>query len=82
MIDISFEVAGRKVDPESMNPGLPRSILNQIRDALDEQVGEINCAEHRSAPRIVCSGPNVVELSMRLCGCCDGILNDLEKRLN
>ncbi len=82
MLDISFEVAGRKVDLGSMNPGLPRSILGQIRDALDEQVGEITCTEHCCAPRIICSGPSVVELSMQLCGCCDQVLDDLEGRLH
>lgn len=81
MIDIDFELDGRKVEPSSMNGGLQKAMLATIREALAERVGDVECEHHHRHPRILCKGPSVVELSMEVCGCCDRIIDEVETRL-
>jgi len=81
MIDVQFEVAGRKISLDGMNPGLQRSMLATIREALGERVGDVECPHHHCAPHILCKGPSVVELSMEISGCCDHIIDKVESRL-
>jgi len=82
MIEVCFEVDGHAVEPTCMKPGLQRSMLSVIRDALEEQVGEVTCCEHGDLPRILCKGPSVVEMSMEIQACCDNMHNAVEKRLH
>jgi len=82
MIDVLFEVAGRKINLDGMHPGLQRSMLATIREALGERVGDVECPHHHRTPRILCKGPSVVELSMQICGCCDHVIDQVESRLH
>lgn len=82
MIEVRFEVDGQSVEPASMKPGLQRSMLSVIRDALEEQVGEVDCCPHGDHPRILCKGPSVVEMSMEIHACCDDMLHAVAQRLH
>jgi len=82
MVEILFELNGTMVDPNLMNHGLQKSILTVVKEALGEQVGEVECAEHGTSPKILCRGPNVVEMSMEISACCDHVLDTVETRLH
>lgn len=81
MIDVDFEVNGHRVEPREMEHGLQQAMLATIREALAEQVGDLECADHHHRPHILCRGPSVVELEMEVCGCCDQVIDAVENRL-
>ena len=81
MINIAFELNGKKVDPNTMGAGLQRAMLSTIREALGERIGEVECADHHRQPHILCKGPSVVELTLEVCGCCDRIIDAVETKL-
>jgi len=81
MIDIAFELNGRKVDPKTMGAGLQRAMLSTIREALGERIGDVECEDHHCHPHILCKGPSVVELTLEVCGCCDRVIDTVETRL-
>ena len=59
MIDISFELNGRKVSPNSLGNALEAAMLNSIKDSISKSVGNIRCSEHGGRPKIKAKGRKV-----------------------
>jgi hypothetical protein len=81
MIDISFEINGKKVDPDKIGDALEVGILKEIIESITESVGSVRCQKHGGTPRIVCKGGAIESLSLEVSGCCDGLTKIVKKRL-
>ena len=52
MLDISFEINGRKVNPNNMKDALESAILSQVAESVKKSVGNLRCAEHGQSPKL------------------------------
>ena len=64
-MDISFEINGRKVNPNNVKDVLESAILSQVAESVKKSVGNLRCAEHRQSPKIKVKGRNLKKLSLR-----------------
>ena len=82
MIDISFEINGRKVNPNNMGDALEAAMLSQVADSIKKSVGSVRCSEHNKAPKIIIKGKNLDNLSFEVSGCCDTLIEQVSKKLS
>ena len=81
MFDISFEINGRKVNPNDMEDALESLILSQVAESVKESVGNLLCAEHGQSPKIKVKGRNLDNLSFDISGCCDDLIEKVHAKL-
>jgi hypothetical protein len=81
MLDISFEINGRKVSPNNVGNVLERAILQSVSDSIKRNVGSLRCPEHSSAPKIVVKGRDLSNLSFEVSGCCQKLMDSVKARL-
>jgi hypothetical protein len=81
MIDISFEINGRKVSSKSFSDAFERAVLEGITSSIQHSVGTIRCAEHGSAPKVIGKGRNLNNLSFEVSGCCQQVIDRVRERL-
>jgi hypothetical protein len=81
MLDISFEINGRKVNPNNVSDVFERAILQSVRDSVNKSVGSLRCSEHGTAPKITCKGRDLSNLSFEISGCCQKLMDSVKTRL-
>ena len=81
MIEITFEINGRQVDPRNISDALEAAVLRSIQDSLIRKVGPVRCPEHGSMPKIVCRGRSLNELSFEVSGCCQKLIDAVTAKL-
>lgn len=82
MIDISFEINGRKVNPNNVRDALESAILSSITDSVTKSINSIHCDKHHQKPVILVKGKSLDNLSMEVSGCCDDFISKVENRLS
>lgn len=81
MIDISFEINGRKVNPNSVADAFEKAILVGVTSSIKDSVGSVRCSMHGSSPRITCKGRDLNNLSFEVSGCCQQLIDTVRTRL-
>ncbi|MES9941694.1 MAG: hypothetical protein ABW104_09555 [Candidatus Thiodiazotropha sp. 6PLUC2] len=79
MIDISFEINGRKVSPRNIGDALESSMLQSVQDSITKAVGSTRCPEHGQKPKINVKGRNLDSLKFEVSGCCDSLIEAVKK---
>jgi len=82
MIEISYEINGRKVNPRNMKDALESAVLESVADSVKKDIGSLICSEHGKAPKIKIKGRNLDNLSFEISGCCDNLIKKVEAQLN
>jgi len=81
MIDISFEINGRKVSPRNVGDALESAMLQSIQDSISKTVGSVRCPEHGQKPKIKVKGRNLDSLKFEVSGCCDSLIEEVKRKL-
>lgn len=81
MIDISFEINGRKVSPRNVGDTLESAMLQSIQDSISKAVGSARCPEHGHKPKIKVKGRNLDSLKFEVSGCCDSLIEQVKRKL-
>jgi len=81
VIDINFEINGRKVSPRNMGNALESALLQSVQDSITRSVGSARCPEHGQRPKIKVKGRNLDSLSFEVAGCCDQLIDSVKKKL-
>ena len=74
MIDIKFEINGKRVKPDSIADAMEASILHDVAKDIQKQVGSLVCEEHGESPEITVMGDSIENLTFEVSGCCDAII--------
>jgi hypothetical protein len=82
MFEISFEIGGKKVNPQNIGNALEEAILEQIKKSIINRVGAVSCPEHGTLAKIICKGSDLDKLSFEISGCCDKLINAVKAKLN
>ncbi len=80
MIDISFEIGGRKVRPDQMTDALERAIFEQVRNDLVRKVGNIRDPETGTPPKLRVTGRSLSDLQINVEGS-PQLIEEVKRRL-
>ncbi len=81
MIDISFEINGRKVSPRNVGNALESAMLESVQDSIAKAVGSARCPEHGQKPKIKVKGHSLDSLTFEVSGCCDSLIEAVKRKL-
>lgn len=81
MIDISFQLNGKKVNPNNIGSALESAMLNSISDSIKKSVNSIRCSNHSQKAKILLKGKSLDNLSIEVSGCCDEFINKVQNSL-
>lgn len=80
MLDISFEINGRKVNPNQISNVLEKAVVQQLQDKLKREIGTIRDFETGERPRLKVKGNNINNLSIEVEGSPD-VIEAVKSRL-
>jgi len=81
VIEISFEINGKKVNPNNIKDALEAAFLNSVQESIRKSVGSVRCQEHGQSPKIKVKGRNLDTLSFEVVGCCEGLIEEAKRKL-
>ncbi|XOB62453.1 hypothetical protein ACMC56_01265 [Campylobacterota bacterium DY0563] len=82
MIDISFELDGKKIDPNNIADAFETAVLNSITESIKDIVNSVHCDKHNEKIEIVVIGKDIDNLSMKISGCCDDYIEKVQNSFN
>ena len=81
MIDISFEINGKRVSPRNVGNALESATLQSVQDSVSKAIGSTRCLEHRHKPKIKVKGRNLASPNFEVSGCCDTLIDQVKRKL-
>lgn len=81
MIEISFEVNGRKVNPNQLFNALERAVVQGVRDKLTSAVGNFRAPKTGEHPRLRVKGCGLDDLSIEVEGSPE-LIAEVKRRLS
>ena len=81
MVEISFEINGRKVRPNQIGEALTKAVLGKVQERIKKTVGSARCPEHGSTAKITCKGRSADQLSFEVSGCCQKLIDSVKAKL-
>jgi hypothetical protein len=80
MIDVSFEIDGRKVRPNQIQDALERAMFEDVRDQLVRKVGNIRDPKTGARPKLRVRGRSLDNLSVEVEGSPE-LIEEVKRRL-
>lgn len=80
MIDVTFEINGRKVRPNQIPDALERAMFEDVRDQLVRMVGNIRDPKTGARPKLRVRGRNLENLSVEVEGSAE-LIEEIKRRL-
>lgn len=77
MIDIPFEINGKKVSPRNVGNTLESALLQSVLESITKSVG----SARYPPPKIKIQGRNLGSLSFEVFGCCDLLIDTVKHKL-
>jgi len=81
MIDVSFEINGRKVSPNRVSDAVEKAILQEVADNVKKALSSVRCPQHGERPRVKVKGSSLDRLNYVVEGCCQKLIDEAVKRL-
>ena len=81
MIDISFEINGRLVEPDNMKDVLDITFMKHIKERINGSIATVRCAKHGRRPSVLVKGRNLDSLDYVVSGCCKELIEKANKNL-
>jgi len=81
MIDIKFEIGGRKASPNSIGDALEQAFLKEMADGIKKSLSSVRCPEHGRHPKVTVKGGAIDNLSFEVDGCCQSLIDTALKKL-
>lgn len=81
MVDVAFKFNGEIVNPNTISDILTRTFIESLSTNLQVKLQEMKCPFHHEYPRVIAEGNSAKELSYRVTGCCDHLVNSAQARL-
>ena len=81
MFKISFELNGKKINPNQIGDAIEKAFLTQIQDSIKKSVGSVRCKTHGNAAAITVRGRTVDKLNFKVSGCCEALIEQVQEKL-
>jgi hypothetical protein len=80
MIDISFEINGRKVNPNQLTEALEQAVFQQLKDKLVRAIRNVRDPKTGEQPRVRVKGRSLKDLSLEIEGSPE-IVEEVKRRI-
>ncbi len=81
MIDVTFEIGGRRVNPNRFGDEIAKAILTEVAANVKKGLSSVTCPEHGQRPKVRVTGRDVNNLSWNVDGCCQKLVDTAMKKL-
>ena len=81
VVDVRFEVGGRKVSSAGFANAIERAIYQQVRDSVVTALRGVTCPEHGQSPAVVVKGRSMDNLAFEVSGCCQDLIDRSLRKL-
>ena len=81
MLDVSFKINGRTVNPRNIGDELEKAVLTEVGDSIKKSLRSVSCPTHHKQPKVVIQGRNFSDLSFEISGCCDELIKKATSKL-
>lgn len=81
MVDVTFQINGRKFQPNQVEDALTKAILANVAEQIKKNVGSVTCPHHGKSPQIIGKGKSIENLSSEVSGCCDSLVLAVKQKL-
>jgi hypothetical protein len=78
---ISFEINGKKVDPNNFGDALEQAVFESAKQSIMKRVGSARCPQHGQQATIVFTGITSDKMNFNVSGCCQGLVDDVKAKL-
>ena len=75
MIDITFEIGGKKVSPNRVGDELEKAIFKQVTENIKKALSSVRCPEHGEYPKVIVKGRSMDKLNFDIHGCCQNLID-------
>jgi len=75
MIDVTFEIGGKKVSPNRVGDELEKAIFKQVTENIKKALSSVRCPEHGEHPNVVVKGRSMDKLNFEVHGCCQNLID-------
>lgn len=82
MVEVSFEINGRKVQPDQISEALTKAVLTSVAEQIKSKLGSVRCPEHGKFPKIICKGKSIENLGFEVSGCCEELIDSVKRKLS
>jgi hypothetical protein len=82
LIEISFEINGRKVQPNKIGEELTKAVLSKVAEQVKGKLVSVRCSDHGGSPKIICKGRSIENLSFEVSGCCEKLIDTVKRKLS
>jgi len=80
MIDLRFEINGRRVDPKNIGDALTAAVMNAATKEINRKVGMCRCPVHGKRPTVVGKGRSADKMTFEVEGCCEELISEVKRR--
>lgn len=80
MINLTFEINGRKVDPNRIRDALERAVYQQVRDSMVKKLRDVRDPDTAELPQVIVKGRNLDNLKIEVKGS-DALIAEVKRRL-
>ena len=81
MVDVSFEINGKNMQPDDMTDVLDILFLKYVRKKINESVASVCCKIHGKQPSILVKGQSLDNLRYVVSRCCEEFINKVKKKI-
>jgi hypothetical protein len=75
VVEIVFVIRGRETEIDALENRTERAALREVAHSLRVRLAGVECAVHKTGPRITASGDAVDFLAFDLAGCCQKLID-------
>lgn len=80
MMDLRFEINGRRVDPRNIGDALTAVLMDAVAKEIKRKVGMCRCPVHGKGPTVVGKGCSADKMAFEVEGCCENLIEEVRRR--
>jgi hypothetical protein len=81
VIEIRYEINGRRIDPRNVRDAIESAVLGAVSDSISQKLRSCRCPDHGGTPKLIGKGRSVDKLNFEISGCCDNLIAEVKRRL-
>ena len=70
------------VEGHSFDNEMAQDMVDDFKESIEEQIGEMRCPDHGEPPQIVLTGETVETMGTRIIACCERFRWQVERKLD
>lgn len=81
-IHFAFLINGKEINPANAENPEQQDMIERIMESISSRMEGITCPVHKDAPRFLCSGESLDDLTIHIHGCCEKLVDLATRRMS